>query len=165
MSDLLLPDGLRPTNLHLTPDHKVRYVSNDMFHIADRIREISPRLYILELEKNSAEGSKFGLAIMEQCRDGIDRLIFRVKRGNLDSRVLDRLRMLMAQDLHARLAILDAERERWEAEESRDALDNLYENMGGPMWVELENTGFIQRPVSYPKMNRTARRHGRRLER
>src|SRR5258706_7020038 len=117
MTDLLLPDGLRPTNLHLLPGSKARFVSNDMFHIAERIREISPRLYILELEEKSAEGRKFGYAIMEQCRDGVDRLIFRRGKGGLDATVMDRLRMLMSQDLHTRLAILDKERAKWEAEE------------------------------------------------
>jgi hypothetical protein len=164
MSDLLLPDGLRPTNLHLLPGTKVRYVSNDVFNIAGRLREISPRLYILELERNSSEGSMFGYSIMEQCHDGVDRLVFRVSKGQLTQRhVLDRIGYLMSKDLHTRIAILDAEREKWESESHEDEMEKLYDQMGGPMWTELEKTGFIQRPVSYPKTNATARRHRRHI--
>lgn len=165
MSHILLPSGITPTNIHLNAENgdTARLVTHDLFHIADRIREISDRLYILELGKNTEEGRKFGLAIMEHTPDRGDYLVFRVAIDGLDSRVLDRLRHLMAVDLHTRLQILDNERERWEAEQHDAEMEELYEAMGGPMWVELERAGFIQRPVSYRPMNPTARRAGRRM--
>jgi hypothetical protein len=164
MTHILLPEGTRPTNLHLREGDRARLVSNDLYHIAERIREISPNLYILELDQDSAEGRKFGLAIMEHSTDGVDRLVFRVALGDLDSRVLDRLRKLMSVDLHTRIAICDKEREKWEAEEHENSLEEAWEKMGGPMWVQLEKDGFIEsRGVSYNKLNKTARRHGRRI--
>lgn len=165
MNTTLLIDGHAvPTNLHLRPGTKVKMVSNDLFNIADRIREISKRLYILELEENSAEGQKFGLAIMERTPDRGDFLVFRLRIGDLDARVLDRLRYMMSIDLHTRLAILDKEREKWEKEAEENSLDELYDRIGGPMWLQFEHDGFIEsRGVSYNKYNKTARRHGRRI--
>lgn len=153
-----------PTNLHLRENTKVRLVTNDLFHIADRIREISDRLYILELEEESQEGQKFGLAIMERTPDRGDYLVFRCPIDRLDGRVLDRLKYIMSVDLHTRLAILDKERDKWEQEHTEKASEELWEKMGGPMWVELEKAGFIQRPVSYRPMNKTARRAGRKMD-
>jgi hypothetical protein len=163
MSTLLLPQGSRPTNLHLREGDKARLVSDDLFHIADRIREVSPNLYILELEQGTREAKRFGLAIMEHCDDGTDRLVFRTSVENLDGRVLDRLRKIMSVDLHTRLAILDKEREKWEDEQHENEMEELWDAMGGDMWVQLERSGFIQRPVSYRPMNPTARRAGRRM--
>lgn len=173
-STLLLPDGTRPSNLHLNSEtDKVRHVTGDMFNIAERIGEISPRLYILEVERNTKESQSWGFMIMEHCEDGVDRLVFRATKsgtksrdgGGLDGRVLERLRYMMSLGLHERIAILDRDREKWEKEQAEAASEELYERMGGQMHIELERSGFIQRPVSYSPMNRTARRAGRRLAR
>jgi hypothetical protein len=173
-STLILPDGTRPTNLHLNSEtDKARHVTADMYHIAERIGEINPNLFILELERETQEGSKFGFAIMEHCQDGVDRLVFRAAKAGtkekdgigLDGRVLERLRYIMSVPLHERIAICDRDREKWEKEQQEKASEELYERMGGLMHIELERTGFIQRPVSYAPMNRTARRHGRRMAR
>lgn len=166
MSTLLLPRGATPTNIHLREGDKARLVTGDLFHVSERIREISPNLYILELEVGSAEAKKFSFAIMEQCKDGVDRLVIRVpktRETQLDGRILDRLRRIMAVDLHTRIAILDAEREKWEAEKHEDEIEQNWENLGGPMYVQMAHDGFFQRSESYRPMNRTARRHGRRM--
>lgn len=162
MSELYLPTV--PSNLHLRDGVSARYVTRDLFHISDRIREISDRLFILELAEDSPEGQKFGLAIMERTPDQGDYLVFRISVDDLDARVLDRLRYMMSVDLHTRLAILDKEREKWEHEREENALEELYENMGGEMWVDFEKYGFIDsRGVSYRRMNPTARRAGRKM--
>jgi hypothetical protein len=115
---------------------------------------------LLELEQDSAEGNKFGYAVMESCRDGVERVIFRVTKKGLDGRVLTKLRRLMAVDLQTRIAIAERDREKFEAEQAAAASEELWERMGGPMWVELEKNGFIDgRGVSYRKLNRAARRH------
>lgn len=166
MSNLLLPEGAVPTNLHLNPNtDKARLVTSDMYHICERIREIDPNLYILELERESREGSKFGFAIMEKCSDGVHRLIMRASQRGLDERILGKLRYIMAKDLHHRIALLDTEREKWEKEQHENELESLYERIGGPMHRQLVNDGFTQAPfpTSYRPMNRAARRHGRRM--
>lgn len=143
---LVLPDGYRPTNLHLSEDVGYAMVDSDMFDICNRIKEIDPRLYIVNL----AKGDKFVYAIMEgQCLDGQDHLIFKVKQ--LDARVLNKLRELMGIPFQARYAKLKAEEYKFDADEHERELDELYETLGRPMWTELEKSGFIQRPVSYPK--------------
>lgn len=171
---LVLPEGARPSNLHLAESDQVRMVTSDMYQIADRIREISDKLYIVEVERKTKESTKFGFIIMENCDDGVQRLVFRATKdgfqaktgaGGLDARVLERLRYLMSVGLHERVEICERDREKWEKEQHEDAMENLWETMGGPMYVEMEKTGFFQRPVSYSPMNRTARRAGRRMAR
>lgn len=160
---LHLPEGTRPSNLHLNPDtDKVRLVSSDLYRICDRIKEISDRLYLVELQRNSSEGEKFGYALMEK-QPNMDYLVFRIAMTDLDGRVLERIRYLMSLGLHERIAICDKEREKWEADKHEDDMEELWETMGGPMYLEMERTGFFQRPVSFRPMNRTARRHGRRM--
>lgn len=164
-SSLILPDGVRPSNLHLNPEtDKVRFVSADMYQIAERIAEISPRLYLIELERTSSEGSKFGYALMEKCDDGVDRLHFRVAADGLDGRVLERIRRNMALPLHERIELLDKEREKWERDQQEAAAEELWERLGGPMHRQLAHDGFIEtHPQSIRPLNRTARRHGRRM--
>jgi hypothetical protein len=65
----------------------------------------------------------------------------------------------MALDLNERIAVCDREREREEKAQAEAASEEIWNSVGGPMWVELERDGFIEtRPISYRKMNRTARR-------
>lgn len=144
-SDLMLPSGLAPSNLHLRPGVNARYVENDIFDIAKRVRAVDESLHIIELE----EDGRVVYAIMEHGRDGIERLVFRV--SELDGRVVERLRYLMAMPLHERLDKLEEEELRANASKHEDDMDELYERVGRPMWTELEKCGFIQRSVSYPK--------------
>ena len=173
-SSLILPEGVRPTNLHLNPKTDfARHVTADMFNIAERLKEISPDLYIIELERKSEEGSAFGFAIMERCGDGVDRLVFRASRVGmesgqgigLDGRVLERLRYMMSLGLHERIALIDREREKWEAEQAEAALEEMYERMGGEMYHQLHRNGFAHggKRENVRPLNRTARRHGRRI--
>lgn len=168
MTSLLLPDGLRPANLHLRDDPddplKVRFVTSDMYDICNRIAGISDRLFLLELEKGSAEAQRFGYAVVERCTDGVDRVVFRVGKDGLDARVLERLRYLMSVPLAERMRIIEVERDSWEARHAEEAAEELYETLGGPMYRQLHHDGFAHgRRESYRPLNRTARRHGRRM--
>lgn len=151
-TDLILPQGLRPSNLHLRPSVRVRHIDSDLYDICERIKHIDESLYIVEM----AEGSKHAFAIMEDCRDGQQRLVFKVHV--LDARVLHKLQEIMAKPLHERIAELDAVHHRIEEQERENELEDLYERIGRPMWTELERCGFIQRPVSYPKTGVTGGR-------
>lgn len=175
-TNLILPEGTKPSNLHLNPNtDKARLVTADMFQIAERIREISDKLYIVELERETEEGTAFGFAIMEDCEDGMQRLVFRAsqvgmesKQGiGLDGRVLERLRYIMSVPLHQRIAICDKDREKWEAEQAEHALEQLYERMGGAMYNQLHHDGFAHggKRENVRLLNRTARRAGRSIYR
>lgn len=149
-SSLLLPTGEVPSNLHLDPSVRRRFVDNDVFHICDRIAEVSRRLFIEEF----VDGDKRSYAIMEMCDDGVARLVFKTKV--LDARVVSKVQYLLNVPFEKRFA--EAERTEQEAEAARkDAeLDALYERVGRPMLTELERCGFVDRPVSYPKRGVTA---------
>jgi hypothetical protein len=69
---LYLPDRVAPTNLHLKQGTNVRMVSNDLYDIAERVKALSPRIYIIEEE----DCGKVRWIVMEHCEDGVDRLIF-----------------------------------------------------------------------------------------
>lgn len=135
----------RPTNLRLPPEAAAMAVESDMYAICERVREISPRLFIVLI----ADSRSHAYAIMEQCEDGVDRLIFRVKE--LDGRVLNRLREILAMPLQERLAKLEKDEYRHREEAAEHQFEELYERLGRPMWAQLEHDGFIQRNRSYPK--------------
>ncbi len=142
---LLVPGTSRPTNLHYGEGVQATIVDSDLYGMCDRIREISPDLFIIALSQDD----EYAFVIMERCADGVDRLVIKVKE--LDGRVEHKLRQLLAQPLDSRMDQL--EREEYELNEKvhDDEMDELYERMGRPMWAQLEHDGFIQRPVSYPK--------------
>lgn len=124
---------------------KATYVDGDMFNICERIKEISPSLSIVLLEKDN----QFAYAIMEHCVDGVERLVFKVKE--LDNRVCEKLRRLMSMPLSERVTEIEKQEHRLEAERLDEESSELYERFGRPMWTQLEHDGFIQRGVSYPK--------------
>ena len=143
---LLLPDGMAPSNLHLRPSTKVRYVDGDMFGICEQLAEISPRLYIVEL----TEADKGCYSIMESCDDGVQRQVIKVQA--LDGRVLEQVRYLLHVPFEHRLAAIDAENAKHEADHHQAILDETYEKMGGQFRRQLEHDGFItHRGISYPK--------------
>lgn len=155
-TDLLLPSGLAPTNLHLRPSVKAAYVTHDLYDIAKQMREIDPNLYAVQLE----EFDDCAYAIMEHCDDGLERLVFRVPA--LDGRVIAKLRHLMAVPLHERMALVEAEERRSERENKANELDELYERFGGQMRHDLARCGFTEPlPESAPLRNKTAMRHRR----
>lgn len=154
-----MPDGLRPTNLHLRDSVQTRHITSDLYDISGRIAELDPSLFIVEMR----EDDKFAWSIMEDCADGVARLVFRT--NDLDARVLTQLRKIMSVPLQTRLEIAERERAKFEAEEADRQFEELYENVGGPMRHELARNGFLGAPLpmNVRPMNRAARRAGRRM--
>jgi len=146
-ADIILPNGIKPSNLHLPPGTKIEYIHSDVFNICARLKEIDSSLYVVLLSNSDLE--QYVWAIMEDCRDGEQRLVFKAKE--LDARVLDRLHKLMALPLKDRIAKIDQENKKREAEREELRKEAMIENVALPMYRELESTGFLQRPVSYPK--------------
>lgn len=145
MSSLILPTGAAPTNLRLRSSVTTTFVENDVYDICKRMREVSDRLYAVQLE----EGGRHAFAIMEHCDDGVERLVFKTKE--LDARVIEKLQRLMSMPFDVR--VRECEKAEYEADALRkeNELEDLYERVGRPMWTELERCNFITRPVSYPK--------------
>ncbi len=146
-TDLLLPDGMAPSNLHLRPSVKARYVDGDMFSICGRLAEISTRLFILEL----TEQGERAWAIMEHADDGVERLVLGGIR-ELDARILEKVQRMQAIPFEHRVAAAEAENAKFEADHHENILETAYERMGGEFRRQLEHDGFItHRGVSYPK--------------
>lgn len=145
-TDLMLPDGLAPSNLHLRPSVKARFVDGDMFDICERLAEVDPTLYIVEL----AEGDDAVYAIMEACLDGQQRLVCKVDA--LDGRVIQRVQKLLFVPFEHRLAAIEAENEKFEREHHENILERQYEQIGAAFQRQLWHDGFIEhRETSYAK--------------
>jgi len=144
MWDMSLTIAGRPTNLHLPDATQTTLVDSDLYHICDRIAEIDPRLFIVHL----AHGEKDAFAIMERCEDGVDRLVFKV--AELDARVVDRLREIQAIPFEKRFEELEKREMETNRKRNEEAMDELYERLGGPMYTQLAKDNFIDRGASYP---------------
>lgn len=134
-----------PDNLSLDPSVRASLVESDMYDICERIKEIDPNLKIVHL----IDGETQSFVIMETGKDGKEYYVMKAKE--LDARILEKLRYLLHVPFEERIRILEKGNKEFEAAEHERELDELYERVGRPMWTELERTGFIDRPVSYPK--------------
>jgi hypothetical protein len=149
-TNLMLPDGFAPSNLHLRSSVKVRYIDGDMFNICERLAEIDPRLFIVELSDDEVDGAKY--VIMEHCDDGVARMAIPERLKELDARVLERVQYILNVPWEHRLAAIEAENEAYEKAHHEQILDEMYEKMGGQFRWQLEHDGFItHRGVSYAK--------------
>lgn len=145
-TDLILPTGTKPSNLHLPPEVQHMSVEGDVYGICERIKEIDPNLHVVLI----VDGDDARYVIMEHCNDGVERMVFKTKQ--LDGRVEKKLRYIMSVPLAVRIANLEKENAKFEEEARENEFEELYENLGRPMWTQLEHDGFIDgRGSSYAK--------------
>jgi hypothetical protein len=150
MPSLVLPDVARPTNLVVSAGSRGRVLTSDVYDICHRVAELDDALYIVELDHDDPRPYRY--IVMERCADGVDRMALRVKAGELDGRVIEKLRYQLGVPFRDRVAKLEREGQEWEAKHREEESDRLYESIGGEFHRELERCGFISaRPVSYPK--------------
>lgn len=145
MSELVIPGNASPNNLSLPEGTQAIMVESDMYSICDRVKEISSDLFIVLLQ----DDNKYSYAIMEKCKDGVERLVYKVKE--LDGRVLDRLRYLMKVPLTERMETLEKEEHRMEKDRKEQEVEELYERMGEPMRWQLQHDGFADRRSFYSR--------------
>lgn len=149
--DLLLP---QPDNVR---GKFGSYVTNDMYDIAKRIKEVDPSLCIQLLDPPVTFGADvYNFAIVELCKDGEERLVYRT--AELDGRVPEYLQYLLKVPFAKRFAEAERIEQKHKDDAHEESLDKLYEEMGGPMEIQLERCGFTQRPISFAKTNPVARR-------
>jgi hypothetical protein len=144
---LALPDGYAPTNLHLAPSVRARYVDSDMFDICRRLAQLDRRLYVVELTDPKSQRANY--VIMEHGLDGTAYMV--LKTWELDARVIEKCERMLRIPLDQRFA--EAEREEREAEEAirQEAIDETYEKVGHAFRRQLWKDGFIEhREMSYP---------------
>jgi hypothetical protein len=144
----MLPSGMAPANLHLRDSTKVQYIESDMFSICERLAEISPRLYIVQL----TEADQSAYVVMESCDDLVQRQVYKLQKGQqLDARVLTKVQYLLNVPFEHRYAAIEAENAKYEADHHENILEEAYEKMGGQFRKQLEHDGFItHRGTSYP---------------
>ncbi len=149
-TDLLLPRGLAPTNVKFRGEPP-RYVTNDVYAIGERMRELDPNLYAVEDDE--------GYHIMQSCPDGVERLALANPVKVLDARVIERLRYILAVPFADRVNALERDEAKHTADSADEELERMYERMGGQMRHDLANCGFTGPiPTSTAKRNKTARR-------
>ncbi len=144
----MVPGSSAPSNLVLAEGVRAAMVEGDVFNICERIKEVDPSLFIIQLE-NDAKGCAY--AIMERCADGTDRLVYKTRE--LDQRIIDKCMYLKHVPFEHRaekiMAEVDAEEELRKQEEA----EQFYERLGGPMLSQFAHDGFIDsRNVSHPKV-------------
>lgn len=143
---LLLPGGARPSNLNLPDSMDAVPIESDLYNICERLKELSPRLHVVYIEGDLERP----WTIMEECIDGVSRTVFCC--STLNAEVITRVERIMRIPLETRYAQAEKENELYEKAAAEEEFERLYENMGRPLWTELDKCGFIDsRPVSYPK--------------
>lgn len=151
---VIIPGSAAPNNLQF--QGKAHIIDSDVFNICERVKELSPRLHIIVADPPRPDGKNF--IIMEESKPGDWMCVARYEA--LDGRIIEDLQRMSAIPLKDRLAQIEKEEKKHEEDSADEALEELYERMGGPMWSQLERDGFIDgRPVSYPKRGIT---HGTR---
>ncbi len=148
-SDLMLPDGLAPSNLHLRPSVKVRFIEGDVLNICEGLAEISPRLHLWELEESEGGKTRAAWIVTESCDDGVERRVN--KYQELDQRMLIDVQRMLHIPLEHRLQAAQDEIDKSNDQLDEDMLEASYERLGHAFRRQLWHDGFIEhRGVSYP---------------
>ena len=126
-------------------------LTGDMFNICERIKEIDANLYIYQLDPPVQLGDRtLNYSIAEVCQDRVERLVMRVEK--LDARIIEHMQYLLRVPFEQRFAEAERLTDKFEADHKENELDKLYENLGAPMFRQLEHDGFItHRGRSFPK--------------
>jgi len=146
-STLVLPEGYAPSNLHLAPSVRHRFIGSDMFDICRRLAHIDRNLFIVQLYDPEVDGANY--VIMEHGRDGGAYMV--MKTDVLDARVLEHAEYLLRVPFDFRFA--EMERLEREAEEAirKEAIEEIVEATGHDIRRQLWHDGFIEhRGISYP---------------
>lgn len=148
MTDILLP---RPENVRVPHGTRSHMVEHDVFRIAERLKEISPNLYLYALDPPVPFGDKlYCWSVNEFCQDRVERLVARFE--HLDARVVEYIEYLLHVPFEKRFAEAERAEERYEQECREAEHAELYENLGGPMRSQLFHDGFAVSPTSYRKI-------------
>lgn len=130
-----------------------QYVTHDVFHIAERLQEISPNLFIQALPETQQFGEHmWNFAIIEWVPRATppEQLVYRTEA--LDGRIIEHVEYLRRVPLSVRLREMERIEEKRKEEDQQRELDELYDRMGRAMWYQLEHDGFNEgRGVSFPK--------------
>lgn len=127
-------------------------VTGDIYHIADRMRELSPRLLLTDRAGDGwPEDGGFRYVVSELCDDGVERWVMGIQHGELDQRQITKLEEMLRVPFNKRFKRAEAEEARRNAAIEEAELDRLAEEVGLPMQRDLEQCGFVSRAMKYSK--------------
>lgn len=134
---LILP-GVTPSNLKLPERFKVIPLESDMYNICDRIKEISPNLFI-ELLVDEKTGAQ-AWVIQENTINGPKEVF---KTEELDGRVIEHCQYLLKVPFEKRFAEAERLARKDMADYETKQMDKLMERLAGPFLRQLYHDGFV----------------------
>lgn len=114
-------------------------VDGDLYHICERIKEVDPSLFIVQLVDDR---HNCAYMIMEHCEDGVDRLVYKTKE--LDARVIEKCQYMKSVPFEHRFKVIEKEIDEAEADRKAKEAERFYELVGAPMREELQRCGFTE---------------------
>lgn len=128
-----------------------RWVTADMFHIAQRLQEIDPSLFIQSLEKPTHwKDQTWNYTIVEVDAAGTEHWVYGAEA--LDARVIEHVEYLLSVPFAERFAIAEQLEAKREADDIDNQMEEALENWGWDFRKQLEHDGFIShRGKSYAK--------------
>ena len=122
-----------------------RWVTADMFHISERIREIEQgnRLYIQTLDPpaHMPDGQVWNFVVVEVDENGTEWWVTPARE--LDSRLIEHVQMLLQVPFAQRFEAAEKLIAKQEQEEIDRQLDEALENWGWDFRKQLAHDGFI----------------------
>jgi hypothetical protein len=158
IDELLLP--YVPANVRPGGNVKVEAVTNDLYNVSERLRELSPRLAINITTVEGEDGSALERAytIVEETETG-PQVVFRC--NVLDGRVVEHVRYLLKVPVAQRYQEAEKLADKLEEERKETEMDTLVEKLGLPMARELLACGFVDGRYSHTDAGRSRRGFGR----
>ncbi len=154
-TDLVMPGLVAPSNLKRGGRFKTAQITSDVYSICTRLQELSPRLTLHWVEdSNPRAKDSIAFVVVETFTNAEgqpeDAVVWKARK--LHPEIVETVRYFMNVPLSKRYAQMEAAAEKIDRDREEDHFAELYENMGRPMWAQLEHDGFIeQRGVSFPK--------------
>jgi hypothetical protein len=156
MSDITYP---RPDNVR---GKFGRWVTADLFHIAQRIQEVDPRLFIQSLDPPTKWHDQTWNYVIVEVPDGMNTEQWVYGAEALDARVVEHVQYLMTVPFSERFAIAEKLEAKREADEQDRQLEEALENWGYDFRKQLAHDGFITHTgKSYAKRGVAAPGHAR----
>jgi hypothetical protein len=154
-TDLVMPGLVSPSNLKRGGRFKTAPITSDIYSVCERLKELSPRLSLHWVEDSNPKArDQIAFVVTETYlnENGQPEEAVVWKSRKLTPEIVERCRYYMNVPMEKRYAAMVAEAEKIDAEREENEFQELYENLGRPMWTQLEHDGFVEtRGVSYPK--------------
>lgn len=144
MSNLIAP---RPSNLTVPNSRAYTAVESDLYGICSRIKEIDPNLRVV-----LHEGHPEPWVVVERGADGEERFVARY--AELDARVLERLRYMLAVPFETRLQKLEKD-----IEANNSQIGKLTEEQLDKLAYDMQKA-LVESNISDPVWGRSYRKKG-----